>query len=153
MWRKLTWISNLDLHIAAVQRRVVKVEAFLQPIKVVELDISKALRPLQLAVLDDPNALNATSLEEILESLHGRVIGEVPDMGGIGGPGGKGRGGGAARRACTLLERKPNKPDIPTLTSVAAKGAGSHAHARTLGRRERLGAFTSQSALSPSDRQ
>lgn len=102
---QLTGIGNLDLDVAAVHRRVVSVEGPLQPIKLVELDIGEALRPLQLAVLDDPNAHDATSVEEFLDGFHGRVVGEVPDVSGKGGPGGKRRGGKAAREAYTYAVR------------------------------------------------
>ena len=62
-----------------------------------ELDVGEALGPLQLAILDDPNALNAACTEELLDGLLARVVRQVSDVGGEGGAGGERRGGKAAR--------------------------------------------------------
>jgi hypothetical protein len=80
----LTRIGNLDLDHASLERLVVQSQGLLQPLHVGKLNIAKTLGALHLAVLDDSDAGNIAALKELGDGLHGRIVGEIAEVGGVG---------------------------------------------------------------------
>lgn len=74
MGRTHTRIGNLNFDHAALKRLAIKGQGLLQAVKVAELDISKALGALQLAVFDNSDADNVAAVKEVGHRLVGGII-------------------------------------------------------------------------------
>lgn len=65
MGRTHTRIGDLNFDHAALKGLPIKGQGLFQAVKVAELDISKALGALQLAVFDNSDANNVTAVKEV----------------------------------------------------------------------------------------
>lgn len=74
MGRTHTRIGDLNFDHAALKRLPIKGQGLLQAVKVAELDISKALGALQLAVFDNSDADNVAAVKEVGHRLVGGII-------------------------------------------------------------------------------
>jgi hypothetical protein len=80
----LTWISNLDADAASLKGCSIKSQSLHQAITGTKLGIGEALRSLLFAVLDDTDADNVASCEEVGNAFLGGLVREVSEMQGEG---------------------------------------------------------------------
>ena len=85
MKRKLTGISNLDANSSALERFSVKGKSLLQALHIAKFNVTKALRALRLAILNQTDGGDITALKELVDGIVGDIIGQIAQMGGIGG--------------------------------------------------------------------
>jgi hypothetical protein len=80
----LGWISNLDADAASLKGCSIKSQSLHQAITGTKLGIGEALRSLLFAVLDDTDADNVASCEEVGNAFLGGLVREVSEMQGEG---------------------------------------------------------------------
>ena len=123
----LTRIGNLDADAPALEGLTIQSQGLDKTVAISELCIGEALGPLLLAVLDDADAEDVASLEELGNRLLSGFVREVAEMEGV-----RGLVGDLLRQVLA---------DAGIASIVATTEARSVSGASSLARRERLGAF------------
>ena len=80
---RLTRLSNLDADVTALERDAILGKSGLQALNICELGICETLWSLLLAVLDDADADNVASLEELGHTLDSSIVRQVTKVGSI----------------------------------------------------------------------
>ena len=78
-----TRVGNLDLNHAALEGFSIQSQGLPEAVGIGKLNITKALRTLHLAVLNDANAGNIAAFEELSHRLHRGIVGEVAQVSSI----------------------------------------------------------------------
>lgn len=80
--RKLTGLSNLDADGTPLECLSIACKGSLETLEVGILSIGKALGPLLLTVLNDAHVDDIAVFKKLGDSLDGRIVGQVAEMGG-----------------------------------------------------------------------
>jgi len=119
-WKlRLTRLGNFNLDISSIERLSIELKSLLQTVQIAEFNISETFGALELSVLDDSNANDTASGEEVGNGIHSRIVWEVAKMSSVRGPGGELLRGTIASISCE--QRK-----LSTTTSRRRSGKRVH---------------------------